>query len=160
MKILILTPVYEIGDSFGLHMMAALTKNGYDAFSTAAFANYLLAVKLAKNEEEAIIKALITSNNYAAENKNCIIIGNSSRNIKYDVIIEVNVNHEEGVSIEDRQLSTMRTKYEHDQDLAALLSNYECKDAESHLGGSVEQIVAFIAKIWNTNQNKTSLSKA
>lgn len=160
MRILILTPVTERAEYSTLHLMAELNKRGYNAISVPAFANYLLTVKLADNEEQAIVKALISVRDLPINSGDFIVIGNSPKDIKYDFIFEMNINHEEGVAIADKQLDRMRKKFANDPEIMALLNTYGVEDADSHLGGTVDQIATFVDNVWKANLNNKQSSPA
>lgn len=158
MKILILSPINETAEYSTIKLMSLLNKENIYCISIPAYANYLKISGLAENESEAILKALISVKEIDKKYKDYIIIGNSPKNIKYDLIIEYNINHEEGSSIKDIQLAKMRETV--GKEFKEVIDNYDTNNAESHLGGTAEQIVSFIKKIWKQQKNKKSSSIA
>ena len=154
MKILVFCPLNEEAEPMAMNLMVSLNKKGINALSVPNFKDYLVKMGMAANQEEAIFKALTSATDFASVTTDCVIIGNSKRSIKYDVLIEMNVNNEEGVKQTDYQLEKMREKYRQLDELSPILSCYKADDCESHLGGGVERISQFIEDIWTITQNK------
>ena len=101
MKVLLLMPLNEVSQQLAMKLMVAAEHAGFDALSVPNYADYLVTTKLAQNVPSSIIMALDAARLYCEEHEDCLIIGNCSNKIKFDLILNVNPYHEEGQAVED-----------------------------------------------------------
>lgn len=154
MRALLLMPLHESSEYIAMNLMVALRKRGFETLSVPSYANYLLTVELAKNFEASVVMALDTAEEWARENANCIVIGNCTKRIPFDVILNVNINHEEGEPIQDLQVAKLQELYGDDDTLGHIVNHlYSVKDGEYNAGGSVEQIADLVTNLCKSKSN-------
>lgn len=153
MKALLLMPLNEESQYFAMRLMVAFQHKNIEALSVPSYIDYLQTVKIAKTFEQALLMGLSTTNDFAQQ-ENCVVIGNCDRSIKFDTILGVNINHEEGAVVEDLQLQKMREKYGTDQDVGPLINNlYAAADAEYYVGADAEKIVQLVIDLWGAKHS-------
>lgn len=154
MKALLILPLHESSEYIAMNLMVGLSKKGYETLSVPSYANYLKEVGLAKNFEQSVFMALTTAKDFAVSAPNTIVIGNCDKSIAFDVILNVNINHEEGVPLVDLQLAKLRELYGADPDLGPIINHlYKVEDAEYAVGGTVEQIVELVSNLCKAKLN-------
>ena len=154
MKVLLIMPINEASQYFAMQLMVEAGKAGFDALSVPNYADYLHTVNLAPDYTVATIMALSTTNEFAAEHENCLIIGNCSRAVPFDIIINVNPNHEEGVIVEDLELKQIKVLYGMDLEIGPLINNcYTPAMAESTVGGEATQIIQLVQDLCQAKLN-------
>lgn len=144
MRLLLLMPLHESSEHVAMKLMVGFghSELGAEALSVPSYADYLKSVGLAPNFETSVIMALSTVRDFAEAHENCVIIGNCSKAVPFDVILGVNLNHEEGVPLPDLQVAKLQELYGDDPDLGRFVNNlYKSSDAEYYAGGTVEQII-------------------
>lgn len=154
MKALLLLPLHESSEYIAMNLMVALSKKGYDALSVPSYANYLKEVGLAKNFEQSVLLALTTAKDFAINNPNPVIIGNCDKSVAFDIVLSININHEEGVPLVDLQVAKLRELYGADPDLGPIINHlYNVEDAEYTAGGTVEQIAELVSNLCKAKLN-------
>ena len=154
MRALIILPLNESSEHIAMGLMTGLDKQGFNALSIPNYADYLTSVHLAKNFEQSIFMALTTAKDFAVDMPNAIVIGNCDKSIKFDVIINVNIYHEEGEPLPDLQVAQLQERYGDDPDLGPIINHlYTTDDGEYTAGGTVEQIVELVTNLCKTKLN-------
>lgn len=154
MRALIILPLHESSEHIAMNLMVGLTKRGFDTLSIPSYADYLKTVGLAKNFEQSILMALTTAKDFALNTPNSIIIGNCDKAVAFDVIINVNIHHEEGEAIQDLQVAKLQELYGDDPDLGPIVNHLYTTDAgEYTAGGSVEQIIELVTNLCQAKLN-------
>lgn len=154
MKALLLLPLHESSEHIAMQLMVAFSKKGIEALSVPSYADYLKSVHLAQNFESSVIMALVTAKEFAQEHDDCVIIGNCDTSIKFDVILNVNIHHEEGEAIQDLQIAKLQELYGADPDLGPILNHlYTTQSGEYSAGGSVDQIVELALNLCQAKLN-------
>ena len=154
MRVLLLTPLHESSEHIAMNLMTKCwhtvlaEEQGYDALSVPNYADYLLQTGIAPNFEASIFMALREIIDWAEVRSNCIVIGNAPKKVPFDIILGVNINHEEGVPLVDLQVEKLKELYGDDPDLGPLINDlYSVDDAEYHAGGSIDQIVELVVNL-------------
>lgn len=160
MKALLLTPLHESSEHIAMNLMVALGHGrladlqDFEVLSVPNYADYLHSVGLAPSFEASVFMALSTVRDFADAHKNCIIIGNCDKSVAFDVILGININHEEGVKLPDLQVQKLKELYGNDMDLGPIINNLYCSDdAEYSAGGTVEQIVKLVEDLCQAKLN-------
>lgn len=154
MKALLLLPLHESSEYIAMNLMVALSKKGFDTLSVPSYANYLKEVGLVQNFEQSIFMALTTAKDSALNTPDTIIIGNCDKAVAFDIILNININHEEGVPLVDLQIAKLRELYGADPDLGPIINHlYSVEDAEYAVGGTVEQIAELVSNLCKTKLN-------
>jgi hypothetical protein len=136
-KILILTPL----DETNVYTNAAMTKilaEKCNVLSVPMYADYLLQNGIAKNEQEAIVFALASVKHWIEGvekiGRDVIVIGNSSKDIHYDMIIGFN---KQSLKLEpdiDLRLKKMQEQFIYSGELEQIVKDtYNEDDCESWL---------------------------
>lgn len=158
MKILIYTPLDETFEyTHGALVDGILTAGIKQWMSPVLFAHYLRETKKANTVEESIFKGIITTNqqmlNYEQLPDNIVIIGNCSRDFKFDLIIGYTQNTDFSPQSE-LLLDAMRKKYADEKQLNHWLNDlYKPKDCESFLFDTKE-VVKFVERVLNERRAK------
>lgn len=160
MRVLLLMPLHESSEHMAMKLMVDFGHSelaadpDFTALSVPSYANYLASVGLAPNFESSVIMALSTVKDFALAHDNCVVIGNCSKQVPFDIILGVNLNHEEGEPLPDLQVAKLQELYGNDPDLGIYVNNlYKTSDAEYHAGGTVEQIIKLVADLWRAKLN-------
>lgn len=154
MKALLLLPLHESSEHIAMKLMVAFEHKGWETLSVPSYADYLKSVGLASSFEGSILMALVTAKEFALEHTDCIVIGNCAKAVAFDVIINVNIYHEEGEPLQDLQLNKLRELYGADPDIGPIINHtYAAADGEYAAGGTVEQIVELVDKLCRAKQN-------
>lgn len=147
-------PLDERAQHLAMNLMVEFSHKNMEALSVPNYADYLASVGLAPNYEAAIFMALSSAKDFARAHKDCAIIGNCDKQIEFDVIINVNINHEEGEPLVDKQLQKLRELYGTDADLGPIINHtYSEKDGEYAAGGTVEQVVELVLNLCKAKSN-------
>ena len=147
MKVLLLMPLNEPSQHLSMQLMVGLQHHNIETLSVPSYIDYLQTVQIAETFEQALLMGLTTAKEFAKQ-PNCVIIGNCDKKVKFDVIIGVNPNHEEGEKIDDFQLEKMRKLYGSDIDVGPLINNlYNADSAEYTVGGDATSIVELVRSI-------------
>ena len=154
MKALLLMPLHESSEYAAMNLMVELGKRGYEALSVPSYANYLKEVGLAHNFEQSIFMALVTAEDWARNTPDCIVIGNCIKKVPFDVILNINVYHEEGEPLQDLQVAKLQELYGNDVDLGSIVNHlYTTADGEYSAGGSIEQIADLVVNLCQAKSN-------
>ena len=154
MRALLITPLHESSEYLTMNLMVAFGHKGWDALSVPSYANYLHEVGLASSFEASILMALSSVQEFVADHADCVIIGNCDKSIEFDVIINVNIHHEEGVPIQDLQIEKMQEVYGADADIGPIINHlYITADGEYAAGGTVDQIVELVDNLCKAKRN-------
>ena len=154
MKILLLMPLNETSHYLAMQLMVEAEHAGFDALSVPNFADYLVTTKLAQNVPSSIIMALIAAQLHAEQHENCLIIGNCSTDIKFDLILNVNPHHEEGQAAEDVELLQLQKTFGDDEKLGPIVTNvYHSTDGEYATGATAEQIIELVQNLCQAISN-------
>ena len=154
MRALVILPLHESSEHIAMKLMVGLSKAGFETLSVPSYADYLKSVGLAKNFEQSVFMALTTTKDFALNNENSIIIGNCDKSVAFDVILNVNIHHEEGEPIQDLQVAKLQELYGNDPDLGPIVNHlYTTEDGEYSAGGTVEQIIELVANLCRAKLN-------
>lgn len=157
MRALLIMPMTEISHYKALDLMVSGQKHGFDSLSVPSYADYLTSVGLAKNLDQAIFMALSTVSDFINNTTgDCLVIGTCSRNIQFDVILNVNPYHEEGEAVEDLELQQLRERYGNDPDLGPIINNlYSTADGEYAAAADSEAIIQLVTELCKAKLNQT-----
>lgn len=149
MRALILMPLNETSEHVAISLMCKLDDSGYDALSMPNYIDFLVMTKIVKSYEQGVVRTLRDALLFVGDHeKNCIIIGNCSKTIPFDVILAVNPQNEEGEKIEDHQLQAMREKYADAPEVLRIINDcYSVEDAEYATGNKVDAIYQLITEL-------------
>lgn len=149
MKILIKTPITDAEVYNDAAIYNDLLKD-VEVFSVNMFLDYLLETKKAKNIEHAVFLAINGVNRYCLDREllreDYVLIGNCSRENKFDVIIEYN-SKKEFKTNPDFLINKMREKYKDEKELAKLLTDLIPSEAAESVLVGVKETCDFIRKI-------------
>lgn len=154
MKILLLMPLNETSHYLAMQLMIAAEHKGFNALSVPNYADYLVTTKLAQNVPSSIIMALDAARLYCEEHEDCLIIGNCSTNIKFNLVLNVNPHHEEGQVVEDAELLQLQKTFGDDEKLGPIITNvYHPADGEYSTGATAEQIIELVQNLCQAISN-------
>lgn len=155
MRALLVMPLTEISHYKALDLMVNGQKHGFDSLSVPSYADYLMSVGLAANMDQAIFMALSTVADFVHNAiGDCLVIGTCSRNIQFDVILNVNPYHEEGEAVEDLELQQLRAKYGTDPDLGPIINNlYSATDGEYTAAADTAAIIQLVIELCKAKLN-------
>jgi hypothetical protein len=167
-KILILTPLDET-NVYTTATIYRMLSDTCDVFSVPMYADYLLQTGIAQTEEEAIIFALKSVSIFVDGKEKCpndlIVIGNSTKDIKYDMIIAFNKEGTKLVAEHDARLEKIQEKCKAIKTVSDLVNNvYSEKDCESALIDSVltsEFVLEYLSGVHNNGKpaEETKITK-
>jgi hypothetical protein len=157
MKILIYTPIDETFEFSHATLIDGLLKLGIKQWmSPVLFAHYLRETKQ-MTVEGSIFRSIISTNkamiDYEQLPNDMVLVGNCSRDFKFDLIIGYTQNTNFTPQPE-YLLDIMRKKYSDDETLKKLLTDlYKAEDCESFLIDAKE-VIKFIERILNEGKIK------
>lgn len=153
MDILILMPIDEQHAISSLALMNAIApeKRKY-VFPMAAYADYLVQNKLAKNWEDAALKAIVTSVvEYKQDNEHNVFIGNTVDDSIFDLIVSFD-DTGEFIPYDDKFLTLLKNKegVEKDNPIKKMLDKLYDEKAAKMIMIDTKATGEFISKYLDT----------